>query len=52
MFYGVPPERVEELQQALSTIEDIYKGQFYCNDMIVCLWRNLSFQHDEKFMSS
>jgi O-methyltransferase len=51
MFYGVPPERVEDLKQALSTIEDIYKGKFYCNDMIICLWRNLSFQYDKKFMA-
>lgn len=52
MFYGVPPNRVEELQQALATIADIYQGQFYSNDMIICLWRNLSFRLDEKFMSS
>ena len=52
MFYGVPEGREKDLQQALVTIEDIYKGQFYCNDMIICLWRNLSFQHDQKFMSS
>jgi O-methyltransferase len=52
MFYGVPPERFEDLRQALATIEDIFKGEFYCNDMIICLWRNLSFQHDKKFMAS
>jgi len=52
MFYGVPTGRVKELQQALATIADIYKGQFYCNDMLICLWRNMSFQQDQKFMSS
>jgi O-methyltransferase len=51
MFYGIPPGREKELQQALTTIADIYKGQFYCNDMLICLWRNLSFRHDQKFMS-
>jgi O-methyltransferase len=51
MFYGVPPGREKDLQQALATIEDIYKGQFYCNDMLICLWRNLSFRHDKKFIS-
>ena len=51
MFYGIPPGREKELQQALATIADIYKGQFYCNDMLICLWRNLSFQHDKKFIS-
>ncbi len=52
MFYGIPPDRVKDLRQALATIEDIYKGQFYSNDMIICLGRNLSFQYDQKFMSS
>ena len=52
MFYGVPPGREKDLQQALATIEDIYRGQFYCNDMIICLGRNLSFQYDPKFLSS
>ena len=51
MFYGVPPGRIEDLRQALATIEDIYKGQFYCNDMLIALWRNLSFRQDRKFMS-
>ena len=51
MFYGIPPGREKDLQQALTTIADIYKGQFYCNDMLICLWRNLSFRHDQKFMS-
>ena len=51
MFYGVPPGRGKELQQALATIADIYKGQFYCNDMLICLWRNMSFRKDQKFIS-
>ena len=50
MFYGIPPGREKEMQQALATVADIYKGQFYCNDMLICLWRNLSFQHDKKFI--
>jgi len=52
VFYGVPPHRQKDLQQALATIEDIFKGHFYCNDMIICLARNLSFRHDKKFISS
>jgi O-methyltransferase len=52
VFYGIPPGREKELQQALATIENIYKGNFYCNDMIICLARNLSFRHDKKFISS
>lgn len=51
MFYGVPPGREKDLEQALTTIADIYKGKFYCNDMLISLWRNLSFRHDQKFMS-
>jgi len=52
MFYGVPADRQNDLKQALATIEDIYKGKFYSNDMLVCLWRNLSFRHDQKFISA
>lgn len=52
MFYGVPPGREKEMQQALATIADIYKGQFYSNDMLICLWRNLSFRNDKKFIAS
>ncbi len=52
MFYGIPPGREKELQKALSTIEDMYKELFYCNDMIICLGRNLSFRNDQKFISS
>lgn len=51
MFYGIPPGRENDLKQALATIADIYKGRFYCNDMLIGLWRNLSFRHDQKFMS-
>jgi len=51
MFYGIREARIKEFEQALATIEDVYKGQFYCNDMMIVLWRNLSFRHDQKFMS-
>jgi O-methyltransferase len=51
MFYGIPPGRENDLQQAMATIADIYPGQFYSNDMLICLWRNLSFRYDEKFMA-
>jgi O-methyltransferase len=52
MFYGIPADRQNDLKKALATIEDIYKGNFYANDMIICLWRNLSFRYDQKFMSA
>ncbi len=52
MFYGIPAGREQDLRQALATIEDIYKGWFYSNDMMVCLWRNLSFRNDPNFRSS
>lgn len=52
MFYGIPPDREKDFQHALATIADIYKGQFYCNDMLIALARNLSFRHDQKFVSS
>lgn len=52
MFYGIPPGREKEFQQALATIADIYKGQVYSNDMLITMARNLSFRHDQKFISS
>jgi O-methyltransferase len=52
MFYGVPVDRQKDLKQALDTIEDIYKEKYYANDMLITLARNLSFQHDKKFVSS
>jgi hypothetical protein len=52
MFYGIPDNRLKEFQQAIATIEDIYKGQFYFNDMLITMCRNLSFRHDKKFISS
>ncbi len=52
MFYGVPTGREEDLQQALAIIAELYPGQHYYNDMLICLGRNMSFRHDRKFMSS
>lgn len=52
MFYGIPQGREEDFKRVLETISDIYKGAYYCNDMLICLWRNLSFRLDHKFMSS
>jgi O-methyltransferase len=52
MFYGIPPGKEKEFQQALATIADIYKGQVYSNDMLITMARNLSFRHDQKFISS
>jgi O-methyltransferase len=52
MFYGIPTGREKEMQQALDTITDVYKGHVYCNDMLITITRNLSFRFDQKFMSS
>lgn len=51
MFYGIPDNRLKDFQQAIATLEDIYKGQFYFNDMLITMCRNLSFRHDQKFIS-
>jgi O-methyltransferase len=51
MFYGIPENRMTEFQQAIDTIKGIYKGQVYCSDMLICVMRNLSFRHDQKFIS-
>ena len=47
MFYGIPKNKKQDFQQALTTIKDMYKGQFYGNDMLIALWRNMSFKRDE-----
>jgi hypothetical protein len=52
MFYGIPKEREAEFFKALGTIAEIYKGNIFAADMMICLWKNLSFQHDRKFLSS
>lgn len=52
MFYGVPVDRQNDLQQALDTLSDIYHGQVYGSDMLICIMKNLSFRQDQKFMSS
>jgi O-methyltransferase len=52
MFYGIPADKEKEFQRALATIADIYKGQLYSNDMLITMARNLSFRHDQKFISS
>jgi O-methyltransferase len=52
MFYGIPTGKEKDFQHALATIGGIYKNQLYCNDMLITMARNLSFRHDQKFISS
>ena len=52
MFYGIPAGKEKDFQGALATIAGIYKNQLYCNDMLITMGRNLSFRHDQKFVSS
>jgi O-methyltransferase len=52
MFYGIPAGKEKIFNNALATIADIYKGQLYCNDMLITMARNLSFRHDQKFITS
>ena len=52
MFYGIPPERVQDFRQALDTLGSVYPGQSYCNDMLITFCRNLSFHSDERLMQS
>ena len=51
MFYGIPTSRLSEMQQAMTVIADIFKGQFYANDMLITIGRNMSFKNDKKFMA-
>jgi|CXWL01.1.fsa_nt_gi hypothetical protein len=51
MFHGIPKDREKDFNQAIATLESIYQGKLYINDMLITMWRNLSFRHDKKFMS-
>lgn len=51
MFHGIPKDREKDFHQAIATLESIYQGKLYINDMLITMWRNLSFRHDKKFMS-
>ena len=52
MFYGVPPDKLQEFRRALDTLAAVYPGKVYANDMLITIGRNLSFRSDERFMES
>lgn len=52
MFYGVPDAKKDDFLKAMTILDDIFKGQVYGDDMLICLGRNLSFRLDRKFMAS
>lgn len=51
MFYGIPKGREKDFKHALDTITEVYSGDVYYSDMLITVGRNLSFKHDQKFMS-
>ena len=52
MFYGLPEDKKDSFFQALKAIVDIYPNQVYAQDMLICVWKNLAFRSDKKFMES
>src|SRR5579871_4424718 len=52
MFYGIPPEKVPRLHQALALFRDLYGSEMFASDMLIALWRNMSFLKDERFVGS
>jgi len=52
MFYGIPPEKVEQFNQALEWIGDAFQGHVFATDMNISIARNLSFGQDQKFVRS
>jgi len=52
MFYGIPPEKVAQFNQALEWIVDVFQGHVFATDMNISIARNLSFGQDQKFVSS
>ena len=51
MFYGLTEESKKTFNQAAKMISEVYPG-VYANDMLICMWRNLSFTGDKLFMQS
>jgi hypothetical protein len=52
MFYGIPPDKVPKLQHALDTLHELYTGQVFATDMLIVMWRNLTFLQNQRFMDS
>ena len=52
MFYGIPPEKMQDFQRAMETLASVYPGNVYAGDMLITIGRNLSFRSDRKFMDS
>ena len=52
MFYGIPQNKREAFNQALSSIMEIYPKQVYAQDMLICIWKSLAFRSDKEFMDS
>ena len=52
MFYGLPPEKVPRLRQALDTLHELYPNEVFASDMMITLWRNTTFLRDPKFMGA
>ena len=52
MFYGLPPEKVPKLRQALDTLHELYPNEVFASDMMITLWRNATFLREPKFMGA
>lgn len=52
MFYGIPVEKQEDLRRILTELQALYPAGFHAQDMLVTLWKHLSFRSDDKFAES
>ena len=52
MFYGLPPDKIPKLHQALETLHELYPREVFASDMLITLWRNTTFLRDPQFMNA
>jgi len=51
MFYGIPAEKQLDFQRVIDTLKEIYPD-VYGADMLICMWRNMAFRQNKRFMKS
>lgn len=52
MFYGLSEETASKLNAAVNLLKEVYGDRIYLNDMLISIWKNLSFRADENFMQA
>ena len=52
MFYGIGPEKVPQLQAALDSLRELFPREVFATDMMIVMWRNLTFLRNPQFMNA